>query len=94
MSITAEKKQKLDIAEGLLIVESQQDDLMVLVRLAPPHPAVRARYEQALGSLTCGTRRKIGDVTRPRPVFERDATVRPFVSIRPSATRRLGPLRR
>jgi uncharacterized membrane protein len=47
-------EQKLDIAEGLLIVEAQQDDLMVLVRLAPPHPAVRARYEKALGGLTCG----------------------------------------
>lgn len=47
-------EQKLDVAEGLLIVEAQQDDLMVVVRLAPPHPAMRARYEAALGNLKCG----------------------------------------
>ncbi len=46
-------EQKLDVADGLLIVESRQDDLMVVIRLAPPHPAVRARYEQALGGLRC-----------------------------------------
>ncbi len=47
-------EQKLDVAEGLLIVEAQQDDLMVVVRLAPPHPAMRARYERALAGLRCG----------------------------------------
>ena len=47
-------EQKLDVAEGLLIVEAQQDDLMVVVRLAPPHPAMRARYEKALAGLKCG----------------------------------------
>lgn len=47
-------EQKLDIAEGLLIVETQADDLMVVVRLAPAHPAMRARYEQALTKLRCG----------------------------------------
>jgi uncharacterized membrane protein len=47
-------EQKLDVAEGLLIVEAQEDDLMVVVRLAPPHPAMRARYEQALSALKCG----------------------------------------
>ena len=47
-------EQKLDVAEGLLIVEAQEDDLMVVVRLAPPHPAMRARYEAALGGLRCG----------------------------------------
>lgn len=47
-------EQKLDVAEGLLIVEAQQDDLMVVVRLAPPHPAMRARYEKALAGLRCG----------------------------------------
>lgn len=46
-------EQKLDVAEGLLIVEAQADDLMVVVRLAPPHPAMRARYEAALGKLKC-----------------------------------------
>ena len=47
-------EQKLDVAEGLLIVEAQQDELMVVVRLAPPHPAMRARYEKALAGLKCG----------------------------------------
>ena len=47
-------EQKLDIAEGLLIVEADADELMVLVRLAPPHPAVRGRYEKALAGLRCG----------------------------------------
>ena len=48
-------EQKLDVAEGLLIVEAKDDDLFVVVRLAPPHPEVRARYEQALAGLKCGT---------------------------------------
>ena len=43
------------------------------------------------GSLTCGTSRKIGTVARPRPVLDRDATARPLVFSRPSATSRLGP---
>jgi len=47
-------EQKLDVAEGLLIVEAKEDDLMVVVRLAPPHPAMRARYERALAGLSCG----------------------------------------
>lgn len=47
-------EQKLDIAEGLLIVEAQADDLVVVVRLAPPHPEMRARYEKALAGLKCG----------------------------------------
>jgi uncharacterized membrane protein len=48
-------EQKLDIAEGLLIVEAREDDLFVVVRLAPPHPEMRARYEKALAGLKCGT---------------------------------------
>lgn len=47
-------EQKLDIAEGLLIVESADDDVYVVVRLAPPHQAMRARYEAQLKTLTCG----------------------------------------
>ncbi len=47
-------EQQLDVAEGLLIVESRSDDIFVAVRLAPPHPAMRARYEQALGQIFCG----------------------------------------
>jgi uncharacterized membrane protein len=48
-------EQRLDIAEGLLIVEAREDDLFVVVRLAPPHPVMRARYEQALAGLRCNT---------------------------------------
>ena len=55
--------------------------------------ASRARSSR-FGSFTCGTSRKIGAVTMPRPVFDRYATARPFVFSRPSATSRLGPLRR
>lgn len=47
-------QQKIDIAEGLLIVEAATDELFVVVRLAPPHPAVRHRFEQALAAITCG----------------------------------------
>jgi len=47
-------EQKLDIAEGLLIVESAADDVYVVIRLAPPHAAMRARYEAQLRNLTCG----------------------------------------
>ncbi|WP_055048337.1 DUF1254 domain-containing protein [Devosia sp. A16] len=48
-------EQKLEVAEGLLIVEAKEDDLFVVVRLAPPHPEMRSRYEKALGNLKCGT---------------------------------------
>lgn len=46
-------EQKLDIAEGLLIVESSSDDVLAVVRLAPAHQAMRARYEAALSRLAC-----------------------------------------
>ncbi|WP_417310282.1 hypothetical protein [Devosia sp.] len=47
-------EQKLDIAAGLLIVESPTDAVSVVVRLEPPNPVNRARYERALAGLTCG----------------------------------------
>ena len=47
-------QQQLDIAEGLLIVEATDDDVFAVVRVAPPYPAVRARYEAALSELVCG----------------------------------------
>ena len=47
-------EQQLDVAEGLLIVESREDDVLALVRLAPPHQAMRARYEAQLSRLACG----------------------------------------
>lgn len=47
-------QQQLDIAEGLLIVESREDDVIVAVRLAPPHQAMRGRFEAELAKLRCG----------------------------------------
>lgn len=46
-------EQQIDIAEGLLIVESSSDDIFVLVRLALPHAAMRPRFEAALGDIIC-----------------------------------------
>ena len=47
-------EQQLDVAEGLLIVESRDDDVYVVVRLAPAHQVMRARYEAQLQTLRCG----------------------------------------
>ncbi|MDB5537170.1 MAG: hypothetical protein JWQ65_2045 [Devosia sp.] len=47
-------QQQLDIAEGLLVVESVDDDIFVLVRLAPPHQAMRQRFEDDLAKVKCG----------------------------------------
>lgn len=47
-------EQRLDIADGLLIIESPGDDVFVVVRLAPAHEAVRARSAQALARIACG----------------------------------------
>ena len=47
-------QQQLDIAEGLLVVEADSNDLALLIRLAPPHQAMRARFAEALASLRCG----------------------------------------
>jgi uncharacterized membrane protein len=47
-------QQKLDVAEGLLIVESPSDDIFVLIRLDAPHQAMRGRYETALAAIRCG----------------------------------------
>lgn len=47
-------QQQLDITEGLLIVESPRNDVFTVVRVAPPHPAMKARYEEALADLDCG----------------------------------------
>jgi uncharacterized membrane protein len=52
--------QKLEISDGLLIVESPENQVFVVVRLAPPHEAMRTRYERALAGLSCGN---IGDAT-------------------------------
>jgi uncharacterized membrane protein len=47
-------QQQLDVAEGLLIVESPVDDVLAVVRLAPAYRAMRKRYEAALAGLSCG----------------------------------------
>lgn len=47
-------QQQIDIAEGLLIVEAPSDAIFVVVRLAPPHQAMRARFEASLTGLACG----------------------------------------
>ncbi|ODT68554.1 MAG: hypothetical protein ABS75_20000 [Pelagibacterium sp. SCN 63-23] len=49
-------QQQIDIAEGLLVVEARSDDLFVLVRLSPPHDAMRVRFEAELARITCGPR--------------------------------------
>lgn len=46
-------EQKIDVDAGLLIVESQTDDVFVVVRLAPEQPAMRDRYAAQLGKLIC-----------------------------------------
>ncbi|MEO8683482.1 MAG: hypothetical protein ABI414_01440 [Devosia sp.] len=53
-------QQQLEIAEGLLVVESDADAIFALVRLAPPHQAMRARFEAELAEVKCG----IKDVTQ------------------------------
>lgn len=49
-------QQELDVAEGLLVVESTSNNLFVLIRLAPPHQAMRARFEAELAKASCGNR--------------------------------------
>lgn len=49
-------QQQIDVAEGLLVVESTTDKLLVLVRLAPPHEVMRARFAESLSTVSCGTR--------------------------------------
>lgn len=51
-------QQQIDIAEGLLVVESATDDLFVLIRLSAPHQAMRARFEAELSEITCGPRER------------------------------------
>jgi uncharacterized membrane protein len=49
-------EQQIDIAEGVLVVESPEDDIVVAVRLAPPHRVMHPRYEASLAALRCGNR--------------------------------------
>ncbi|WP_196259268.1 DUF1254 domain-containing protein [Pelagibacterium limicola] len=48
-------EQRFEIADGLLLVESPGNDVIVVLRLAPPHRAMRERYADALGALECAT---------------------------------------
>lgn len=49
-------QQQIDVAEGLLVVEAPSDQLLVLVRLAPPHQVMRGRFADALSAVQCGNR--------------------------------------
>ena len=74
------------------ILPSAQFAMIAPGKASCARSASRARSSR-FGSLTCGSSRKIGTVARPRPVLDLLVTARPFVFRRPSATRRLGPLR-
>ena len=47
-------EQQIEVADGLLIVESNANDVFVVIRVAPPHEAMRKRYETALSGIVCG----------------------------------------
>lgn len=47
-------QQQLDVAEGVLVVESASDRLFALVRVLPPHQAMRARFAAKLAQAACG----------------------------------------
>lgn len=49
-------QQQLDVAEGVLVVESVSNKLFVIVRLVPPHAAMRPRFEQAMAAVVCENR--------------------------------------
>ncbi|MCF6325811.1 MAG: hypothetical protein L3J21_00810 [Devosiaceae bacterium] len=47
--------QELNIEEGLLIVESELNDVFVVLRVAPPHPALKQRYREQLEKAVCAS---------------------------------------
>ncbi|MEO9297951.1 DUF1254 domain-containing protein [Devosia alba] len=49
-------QQQLDVAEGVLVVESASNQLFTLVRLIPPHQAMRTRFANKLAESRCGNR--------------------------------------
>ncbi|HVX82210.1 MAG TPA: hypothetical protein VHB23_12595 [Devosiaceae bacterium] len=53
-------EQRIEVADGLLIVESPTNDVFVVIRLAPPHEVERARYEAALSHIICGNIKQPG----------------------------------
>jgi uncharacterized membrane protein len=46
-------QQDAEIEDGLDIVESDTDQIAIVVRLAPPHPAMQARYRMIMSELDC-----------------------------------------
>jgi uncharacterized membrane protein len=49
-------QQQIDIEEGLLVVEAPGDQLFALVRLSPPHEAMRQHFADRLAAVSCGPR--------------------------------------
>ena len=49
-------QQQLDVVEGLLVVESKRDRIFTVVRLLPPHQAMRTRFSEAIAATRCGNR--------------------------------------
>ena len=47
-------EQQIEVADGLLIVESNANEVFVVIRIAPPHEAMRKRLEAALSGIICG----------------------------------------
>ncbi|HVW93738.1 MAG TPA: hypothetical protein VHB74_14185 [Devosia sp.] len=47
-------QQEIEVDDGLLIVESNSDDIFVVIRLMAPYDVVRPRYEKALSAVACG----------------------------------------
>ncbi|VAW17746.1 hypothetical protein MNBD_ALPHA12-231 [hydrothermal vent metagenome] len=46
-------QQKLDISEGLLVVESKLDDIFIVLRMAPAFAQLRPRYKEQLAKISC-----------------------------------------
>lgn len=46
-------EQRYDVTDDLIIVESDEESALAVVRLAPPHPSARPRYEAQLKALGC-----------------------------------------
>ncbi|WP_127145627.1 DUF1254 domain-containing protein [Pelagibacterium montanilacus] len=46
-------EQSFEVEEGLIIAEAPGDEALAVLRLAPPHPAARDRYREALADLRC-----------------------------------------
>ena len=46
-------RQEAEVEEGLNIVETDTNQLAIVVRLAPPHPVMQARYREIMSELDC-----------------------------------------